>query len=105
MIHEGFYKVRLEQNNPREVAFSEAWKAENCAEYRMAERLIPNCTERDAIVAATIIQWLGSNLGMSFLCEVFRESPETRRWFGLSQTATETSPKSNNLPEGINGPQ
>lgn len=30
-------------------------------------------TERDAVVAETVIQWLGSNVGMSFLCEVFKD--------------------------------
>jgi len=93
MIHEGFHKNRLEQNNPREVVFSEVWKRKNhegvLGLSTTVEILIPDCTERDAKVAATIIQWLGSNVGMSFLYEVLRKSQETREWFGLSQIATD----------------
>lgn len=33
----------------------------------------PVVSQRDASVAATIIQWLGTNCGWSFLCEVLRK--------------------------------
>lgn len=33
----------------------------------------PVVTQRDASVAATIIQWLGTNCGWGFLCEVLRK--------------------------------
>jgi hypothetical protein len=31
-------------------------------------------TQRDAMVAATVVQWLGTNCGQSFLHEVRREA-------------------------------
>jgi hypothetical protein len=86
--HEGLHAHRLApgQNNPREVAFAEQWREENCREYCahvLAELLIrrhdQNWTfcerveqlapydQQSASVAATVIQWLGSNVGFCFL--------------------------------------
>lgn len=81
MKHEGFHVARLqpERDNPREVAFAEAWKDENknCC---TANMVIPHCTERDAQVAATIIQWLGSNVGMSFLYKVINSNKQIQEY-------------------------
>ena len=30
-------------------------------------------TQRDALVAATVVQWIGTNVGRSFLTEAFRD--------------------------------
>lgn len=92
--HVGRWASRLAPNceNPREVAFAEQWKCENelqaltqlvCTRPMTAEEsardMMPwlsggykqDCklTQRDAEVAATVIQWLGSNVGWSFLSE------------------------------------
>lgn len=82
MLHEGFHEIRLIQGNPRESTFSIKWKEENNRPdgSQLIQMLIPECTERDTQVAATVIQWLGSNVGMCFLSNVIRESPETRQW-------------------------
>lgn len=88
MKHEGFHKSRLqpEQNNPREIAFAEEWKEENDwkgQRRNLLQALVPNATERDAEVAATIIQWLGSNVGMGFIIEVMRKEPKVREHLRL----------------------
>jgi len=78
--HVGYDEHRLNVAYPDngEMAFAKAWVDKN------AERgscdflplLIPQPTQRDAKVAATIIQWLGTNIGSGFLAEVIRKSPE-----------------------------
>lgn len=78
---QGYYANRLlpEQHNPREVAFASRWSLENDfggGVRFIIGQLIPDCTSRDERVAATVIQWLGSNVGMSFLHEVIKASPE-----------------------------
>ena len=80
MKHEGFSKHRLhpDADNVREVQFAEAWVEENKVRGTL-QHLIPRCEERDAQVAATIIQWLGSNVGNSFLSKVIDGSPEIRK--------------------------
>jgi len=90
MNHEGFSKDRLkpERGNPRELAFIEAWKREN--EYgtrgnHLLDQLIPNATQRDAKVAATIIQWLGSNVGMGFLRDVIYDNESIACQLGVKR--------------------
>lgn len=76
--HVGLAKHRLKEDNPREVAFTKVWKRENKNSYRLLT-LIKDASQRDADVAATIIQWLGSNVGIAFLNSVIKASPEVRR--------------------------
>lgn len=87
MKHEGFSRDRLkpEMNNPREVAFAAQWEYENkdAPGGRLMHHLIPDFTERDATVAATVIQWLGSNVGTGFLIEVLRREPSLRKRLSL----------------------
>lgn len=73
------HRLAVAQENPRERAFAEEWVKENQGfmtkcETRTLGMLLstrPNewqrPTERDEIVAATVIQWLGSNVGFSFV--------------------------------------
>lgn len=75
--HRGRATYRL-QDNPKEKAFADHWKKLNdtykgTLEYLLAED--NNCpwgemTDRDAEVAATVIQWLGSPVGQNFLRDV-----------------------------------
>lgn len=98
MEHIGVQKKRLNEHNPREVAFCEAWQYENNKQqnsFRLQDLMIEvsdegregfykrrssvlnrgfeyvkihhEITQRDAEIVATVIQWLGSNVGMSFL--------------------------------------
>ncbi len=74
MKHEGFHARRL-SNNPLEYAYAMAWKRENMGTGILEYLLSPDgtsvrCSERDAQVAATVIQWLGSPVGQQFVCEV-----------------------------------
>jgi hypothetical protein len=80
MNHDGLHVNRLDPraDNPREVAFARQWKEEN-ENGHILKHLIPYVTQRDATVAATLMQWLGSNVGMCFLCDVVRDSPEVAR--------------------------
>lgn len=67
--HEGLHLNRLSKqaDNPREVAFANRWKIEAP---RVMDRIVdPSGTHSYDAVAATVTQWLGSNVGMSFLRE------------------------------------
>ncbi len=89
--HVGIWTNRLEAkaNNPREVAFAEQWQKENKVytdldlpilqelfikgnrhESIFAKvEIIEKIDQRDARIVATVMQWLGSNCGMSYLHE------------------------------------
>lgn len=56
-----------------ERAFAEIWAADNDRNPSMPpilETLIPDCTQEQATAVATVIQWLGSNVGQNFLARV-----------------------------------
>lgn len=71
--HQGLHANRLTKaaDNPREVAFAEEWDKENSSSFHnqpTLDHLLGIASGvRDRAVAATVIQWLGSNVGMSFL--------------------------------------
>lgn len=89
--HEGAHSFRLRQDNPREVAFAERWKKEQSGGSVLAYLLIRTeggdplnpfsgktvqlapYDQQSATVAATVIQWLGSNVGFSFLEEALSD--------------------------------
>lgn len=94
MKTKGIWHRRLAQDNPREVVFAEQWDRENdegqvlntLLDQSYAEKVFSPfgpkpASERDHEVAATVIQWLGSNVGMDFLRQVIQKSPEIQRWF------------------------
>lgn len=73
--HEGMYTYR-QQSNPKEKVYADRW-SELADEYLNSLLYGPNkdkepddLLQRDAIVAATLIQWLGSPIGQGFLEEV-----------------------------------
>ena len=85
--HDGLFANRLskEADNPREVTFAKLWSEENNAKERrhlLSQLLQDKVTQRDAQVAATVVQWLGSNVGMSFLDAACRRNPAIRTWLG-----------------------
>lgn len=83
MPHVGLsaYRLKPNQDNPREVAFAVKWAEENKHPgQNILAHLIPGYTDRDARVAATIVQWLGSNVGMSFLKEAMKQEPKIGQW-------------------------
>lgn len=96
IVNVGLQSHRLlpECNNPRELAFAAAWENENervnssghilasllyghghgresrCSEEcKSIARLAPSTMAHDRVVAAAVIQWLGSNVGFDFLRE------------------------------------
>ena len=81
----GLSRERLSaaSDNPREQAFARHWTEENDRPLRptaLVDILLPEATDRDRAVAATIIQWLGTNVGMAFLEDVIRKCPQVRQW-------------------------
>lgn len=70
------------KDNPKEEIFAKAWDRQNSfpnsesrqtLDYLLAEdvnRPMGEVTNRDRQVAATVIQWLGSPVGQSWLMEV-----------------------------------
>lgn len=82
MKNKGLHQYRF-KDNPLEKAFAEAWERENTTkggamegrgylDYLLAEDC--NCprgevTDRDRVVAATVVQWLGSPIGQCFIKE------------------------------------
>ena len=76
MRNKGMCQHRLKQN-PLEKAFAEAWEEINTDErvgvldWLMAkETNNPYGEATDRMVAATVIQWLGSPVGQRFLAQV-----------------------------------
>ncbi len=82
--HVGLWAERLPYSyNIPEKVFAEAWQKEN--ELDSCTRPILNSlmnkmksdfmqiTQRDALVAATVIQWLGSNVGNCFVKECHKK--------------------------------
>lgn len=79
LIHRGFAHTRTLQTGPfsdtkREKALSDKWEEDNPPPGQFGVQpvlnaLVPDCTQRDAMVAATVVQWLGSQVGFSFLNE------------------------------------
>lgn len=100
-IPNGIHERRLSENctNPREVAWNEAWKAEHQYHDTLSQLFVVPCekgapdswesfgflggifhrplgvvTERDRIVAATVLQWLGSNVGMCLVADALKRA-------------------------------
>lgn len=79
------HRLHPDAGNPREVAFSQQWIKENkqgqVLAYILSRDNRPtDLSARDVIVAATVIQWLGSNVGMSFIIESAIRSKEIREY-------------------------
>jgi hypothetical protein len=78
--HEGVSLHRL-RDNPLEKAFHEAWaeQAPRTLGYLLCgqNRHEHQYSQRDATVAATMIQWLGSPVGESFVREVLNKKRGT----------------------------
>lgn len=88
MKYIGFNSHRLhpDAGNPREVAFAQQWMEENTPRRCILAHILGrenrpiDPTDRDAQVVATVIQWLGSNVGMSFIIESAKRSPEIQQY-------------------------
>jgi len=85
IITTGLHANRLKETelSQREIAFAKQWTDENERQSgysaQLLEYLINNPSERDQIVAATIIQWLGTNVGMNFIGQVIESCPQVEQ--------------------------
>lgn len=74
--HKGMKLYRFE-DNPREEIFAQEWEKEapNLLDYILSSsnRKDGIETQRDATVAATMIQWLGTPVGWNFLSETVKK--------------------------------
>ena len=89
MKNKGMRQYRFKQN-PMEKIFAKAWEERNTdpsgrvdgrgtLDYLLTENPDKPCGEvsdRDRIVAATVIQWLGSPVGQYFLYELDKKQKE-----------------------------
>lgn len=84
------YLFKRTEHNPREMAFYEQWQKENEPRAGMnhgngilqdlfiekdgpfSMKWVIEINNRDRFIAATVIQWLGSNVGMGFLYEALK---------------------------------
>lgn len=81
-MHQGLYHERLlpldDKGNAhaseREQQFAKSWIAANAQKQGVTpilEQLLntktSSCSQRDAVVAATVVQWLGTSVGFDFL--------------------------------------
>lgn len=75
--HEGINAHRF-ADNPEELRFAQAWQAEHA--WGRGDGLLPwimsnddrpaVLTDRDEVVAASVVQWLGSPVGRHFLARL-----------------------------------
>jgi hypothetical protein len=73
-------RLHPDADNPHEVAFAMEWTKAQEESHQLAWLLGNNFSDRDAEVAATVIQWLGSNVGMCFLEDVINREPKVKEW-------------------------
>lgn len=76
LVHRGLSHVRTRhdldwRDRQREKALAQAWEAANRDEgvgvSPILPVLVPGCTQAQASACATVIQWLGSDIGFGFL--------------------------------------
>lgn len=77
LTHRGLYHTRTKlAHNKREALFAAAWLQENSPRPHFGqpvhESLVPDCTPDQATAMATVVQWLGSQIGFLFLRQVLQ---------------------------------
>lgn len=77
MKNKGLHQYRFEKN-PIEKKFATAWenqdKAHDTVRYLLSDEInkLKEVTKRDREVAATVIQWLGSDCGQYFVRKILK---------------------------------
>lgn len=84
IVHRGFAHSRTLtgtqfEDAAREKALADRWEDDNPpvgsrGTQPVLNALIPDCTQRDASVAATVVQWMGSQVGFAFLQEALAQA-------------------------------
>lgn len=76
LVHRGYAHVRTKHDldwsdRRREAALSKSWEAANVDQtYGVSPvlpALVPNCTQEQASACATVVQWMGTDVGFEFL--------------------------------------
>lgn len=81
VVHRGAAYNRVQgaaaERNPREVAFAKAWEEVNQPSDHltpMLDALLGSPTPAQAMAAATVVQWFGSEVGFDFLNRVLEKA-------------------------------
>lgn len=77
LAHNRIATEDLRKRNPLEAQFSKSWMAANDHSPQLPgvlHQLVPGFHARDAEVAATVVQWLGSEVGFAFLRQALAEA-------------------------------
>ena len=74
-----FQRLHPDAGNPKEVIFAKHWESANTGTSSTLNWLLGphnqqvEVSGRERIVAATVVQWLGSPIGFNFLEEALKE--------------------------------
>jgi hypothetical protein len=98
--HEGLHRRRF-AGNPVEKLFAAEWEKQNKLHHTLAyllhgqERLRHGDLDpREAEIAATVIQWLGSPVGMCFLRDVVQQSEVLKQNLAMEYPQVDSRRKS-----------
>lgn len=77
LIHRGVSHARTKQpHNKLEAEFAKNWESANRQGgpwTPVVEHLLPGCTQEQATAMATVVQWMGSEVGFDFLRQVLSQ--------------------------------
>ena len=94
--HIGNCQERRNIWNPGEIVYAEEWEKAN-RDYKHLMYLLnqsgndffySNISQRDAFVAATVIQWLGTNIGQGFIEKCQKKIEEEESKYKVAQKAS-----------------
>lgn len=74
--------IRTERSeNLIEMVLVDTWRNQQFNTDKFLESIlkVENVTDRDKMIAETIIQWIGSNVGRAFIKSVFNESERIKK--------------------------
>lgn len=77
----GLHAGRL-LHSEREATFAAKWK-ERVAGGILTHLISEYVTDNQAEIAATVVQWLGSDVGLSFLRECVKANPNIKQYLEL----------------------
>jgi DNA-binding XRE family transcriptional regulator len=83
LVHRGTSYIRTRhdldwRDRQREAALAQAWEKVNKVEpvglSPVMSNLVPGCSQEQASACATVVQWLGSEVGFDFLCRALERA-------------------------------
>lgn len=80
--HRGYLHQRV-QSNPLEAAFAQQWEDRN-SDGSLIHAIcgdVESFTRQECYIAASIVQWLGTNVGMGFVETALQRCGHTINWF------------------------